>query len=320
MRQSATLRAYGPTGIPFEPTCKQDPLLNLKPGEEHCMNPDVEPEYRYQRYRDAEGRVQLADAVVLSLDLLGTRAEAAEEAQRYLEITNDALARANQWVGDKASTTVVRWFSDNVAMAHPLETDDPENLTFGFHIITAAWMQLELAMKGLFARGGMALGPFFASETFLYGPALIDAYETESKKAIYPRVVLHETAVAFALAELESFGGGKEEHRTLLAVDRDGLPFINYLASVFDEPDEAEAMVINHKRHIQSCLEQHKGDPHVHLKYEWLADYNDRFCRGNFPPGSRTDLVIRAEDGPGLVPFGEEVPTPKPPPNTGLPI
>jgi hypothetical protein len=279
-------------------------------------------EHRYRPYVDGDGRPQLADVVMLSLDLLGTRAGAAEEAQRYLEITRDAMTRATRWAdGGKSSPTVIRWFSDNAAMADPLDLNNPHDLSFGFHVITTGWMQLELAMMGLFGRGGIAVGPFFADDTFLYGPALVDAYVTESKKAIYPRVLLHESAASFALAELERFGGGETEvHRTHLAIDRDGLPFVNYLASVYDEPGDVEAMLDNHKIHIQSRLQQHQGDPHVHLKYEWLADYHDRFCRANFPAHHRGDLLIGATDGPELIPFGRDVPKPERPAHTGLPF
>jgi hypothetical protein len=275
---------------------------------------------RYRPYRAEDGAIRLVQSVVLSLDLLGTRASAAEEAQRYLDITHEALHRANRWAeGGKASETIVRWFSDNLALADPLELDDPRSLTFGFHLVTAGWMQVELAMMGLFARGGMALGPFYANETFVYGPALIDAYEAESRTAIYPRVVLTKAAADFARQDLINFGGGDVEvHRKLLAVDRDGVPFLNYLHSVYDEPEDLEAMLLNHKAHITSRLDEHLGDARVHLKYAWLADYHDRFCRLNFAAGHREDLMIGPTEGPSLTPFGEEIPKPEPPPHSGL--
>jgi hypothetical protein len=275
---------------------------------------------RYQPFRAEDGSIQLVQSLVLSLDLLGTRAGAADEAQQYLEVTRDALVRANKWAdGGKVSTTVVRWFSDNLALADPLGVDDPQDLTFGFHLITAVAMQLELAMAGLFARGGIAIGPFYADETFIFGPALIEAYETESRVAIYPRIVLTDDSAAFARKELANFGGSDiEVHRTLLAIDQDGLPFLSYLESVFDEPGEATALLTNHKAHIEGRLQQHRGNASVHLKYAWLADYHDRFCRQRFTPEQRDDLMIGAVDGPVLTPFGEEVPRPEPAPDTHL--
>jgi hypothetical protein len=79
---------------------------------------------RYKPYRTADDGIVLANSVVLSLDLLGTRAFAEEDAQRNLEITHSALRRANQWAdGGKSSETIVRWFSDNLALADPIPLD-----------------------------------------------------------------------------------------------------------------------------------------------------------------------------------------------------
>jgi hypothetical protein len=172
---------------------------------------------------------------------------------------------------------------------------------------------------GFFARGGMALGPFYADEEFIYGPALIEAYEIESRMAIFPRVVLAAELARFVRQQLIDFGAGDVEvHRKLVAVDHDGLPFLNYLQSIYDEPSELEDYLANHKSHIISRLEKHRGEPQIHLKYTWLADYHDRFCRLNFRPHHRKDLMIGASEGPELIPFAHEVPTPKRPAHRGL--
>ncbi len=274
---------------------------------------------RYQPYHTQQGEPQLVDAFVLFLDLLGTKASTAKEAERNLEVTARALKRANDWAGGSdAGSTVVKWFSDNLALAD-LPDRFPGQLPFGFQLITAAWMQLDLAMMGLVSRGGMTRGPFFANDMFVYGPALIEAYELESSTAIYPRIALSASLAADALEELAEVGGGSTEvHRKLLAVDEDGVVFVDYLSSIYDEPDEVEAFLRNHKDHIEAQLDQHRGDPHVHLKYRWLAEYHDRFCRRGFVPEYRERLVIGPNEGPELEALGQEVPVPAPPESTGL--
>jgi hypothetical protein len=284
--------------------------------------PKVPPKYR--DYHDAQGRPQLAEAFVLFLDLLGTRAATAADANRILDVTVRALHRATDWTdGGDASSTVVKWFSDNLGLAERVNAFPPD-LTFGFQLITAAWVQLELAMLGLFSRGGMTVGDFFANEMFVYGPALVEAVELESKQAVNPRIVLSKRLADFALAELRRLGGGDTEvHRKLLAVDPDdGLVFVDYLSSIYDEPEEVEAFVLNHKGHITSRLKHHKKDEHILRKYEWLASYHDRFCRREFMPDyiRSHDLVIGNVDGPKLERFGGDVPIPEPPPDTGLPF
>ena len=225
---------------------------------------------RFRPFLDEQGAPQLVECYVLSLDLLGTQTATAEDAARNLAATHQALERANQWAGGADPATVASWFSDNVAMADVVDApSDEQQLTFGFHLITAAWMQLDLALNGLFSRGGLARGPFFASELFVYGPALVAAYQLESKTAIYPRIIVSDGVTAHARAELTQFGGGETEvHRKLLAVDDDGWVFVNYLDSIWDEPEEVDEMLAEHRGHIADNLESQRGKPHIHLKYQ----------------------------------------------------
>ena len=272
---------------------------------------------RYHRYRDEDRKPQLAETFVLSLDILGTKATTTEEATRNLEVTENALSRANDWASTSDERSVVRWFSDNLALADPIELEGPEDLAFGFHLITASAVQFALAEMGLFSRGGMTRGAFYADEMFVYGPALIDAYELESKQALTPRVILSEQLASFALEDLRRLQGGSlEVHRKLLAVDNDGMVFVNYLDGVFDEPAETWDSLEAHKQTIEERLTEHRGDPHVHQKYQWLADYHDRFCRANVRNAGE-EVIIGTVDGPKLVPFGAEVPMPPVPPNIG---
>jgi hypothetical protein len=270
---------------------------------------------RFAPFVDEEGEPRLRECYVLELDLLGTQSATAEDAARNLRITKRALERANQWAGGLDPSTVASWFSDNVAVADLVDPpDDPQQLTFGFHLITAGWMQLELSMEGLFSRGGLARGPFFASETFVYGPALVEAYRIESREAVYPRILLSPGLAEHARQELAAFGGGDTEvHRTLLAVDDDGRVFVNYLASVFDEPEDVDEMLAIHRRHVLANLEAHRGNERVYKKYEWAAAYHDRFCRSRLHPDWAAEHFSGPPEGPGLEPFGEDVPKPEPP-------
>jgi hypothetical protein len=273
---------------------------------------------RYHRYRDEDRKPKLADTFVLLLDILGTKATTTEEALRNLEVTENALSRANDWASTSDEWSVVKWFSDNLALADPVELEGPEDLAFGFHLITASSVQFALAEMGLFSRGGMTRGAFYADEMFVYGPALVEAYELESKQALTPRTILSTDLANFALEDLRRLQGGSlEVHRKLLAVDRDGIVFVNYLDGVFDEPAETWDSLVAHKQTIEERLTEHQGNPHVHQKYQWLADYHDRFCRARFPRDAREEVIIGTVDGSDLVPFGAEVPIPPLPPNIG---
>jgi hypothetical protein len=268
---------------------------------------------------DGAGHPNLADSFVFLIDLLGTGAASAADAKEYLRITHAALTRAGLWANEvDGYRAVARWFSDNLVLAEPCEDASGRSyeLGFGFSLISAAWVQLEVAMMGLFSRGGLSLGPFFANEQFVYGPALVEAHALENKDAIYPRIVLSPTVATYAVAQLRAFLGGEEEvHRTHLAIDRDGLPFVNYLSTVWDIEGRSIEYLENHKGHILSRLDQHRGDPHIHMKYQWLADYHDRFCRAEAAHGTihasmLKDVLIGTAEGDSLLAFGAEVPLP----------
>lgn len=269
----------------------------------------------YPRFLRDHGAPQLLDCFVLSLDLLGTKAETGEGAAEQLQLTERALAHARRESGTepKAQGSVVRWFSDNVAIAD-IHDGAYDSLTFGFHLMTAAALQAELAVQGRFSRGGIALGEFFASEALLYGPALVEAYTLEDQVAIYPRVILSQAAAQFAFDQLDRFQGGAEEvHRTHLAVDGDGTVFVNYLEALWETaPAEARPSLVRHRDVICERLDDSKLSPGVRQKYQWAANYHDRYCRSRYW-ASDLGTGRHQERTDDLVPFGAQIPIPEPP-------
>ena len=262
---------------------------------------------------DNEAAPQLALSFVSSLDILGTQAHTAKQLQSTLELTARAIERAHTWTDNGAkSKTVARWFSDNLALADLV----PATVGSGhagesavLHLMSIAGVQAELACDGLFSRGGVTIGPFFANESFVYGPALVEAYKLESTVATYPRVVVAPSFQRYSIEELKWMGGDDDDPiRTWLAVDRDGLVFVNYLAAIWNEEAVSESLLLRHRAHIAAQLDAHLGNPYIHLKYQWLADYHDRFCRTWWDVAALDDVTIGSRDGPTLEHFGTEVP------------
>lgn len=52
-----------------------------------------------------------------------------------------------------------------------------------------------MALQGFFIRGGLSVGTLFVDDNCVYGEALIDAYELESKVAVNPIVILCENTM-----------------------------------------------------------------------------------------------------------------------------
>jgi hypothetical protein len=77
-------------------------------------------------------------------------------------------------------------FSDCVVVSTPLsDTKAALRLT-----IYAKFLALDLLAKGFLTRGAIVSGDLYHKGAIVLGPALVDAYQLESKKALYPRILV----------------------------------------------------------------------------------------------------------------------------------
>ena len=176
-------------------------------------------------------------SAVLFLDLLGTGASRSEsEAQAHLLVTHRALEEARHYGGSERwdqHMSVSDWFSDNLGLAFPMQSGLDLVSIVGLTANAAADHQLSLALNGMFARGAIAYGSFYADADFIAGPALNRAVERE-KLAVWPRVTLDEDSVALAregLVKQEGAGSWATWRRALM-VDEQGEVFVSYLDSM----------------------------------------------------------------------------------------
>jgi hypothetical protein len=235
----------------------------------------------YSRFEE-DGRPRLVPSAVCEFDLLGVSANTEQDAETSLEVTHSALSRLKS-AHELPDTVITRWFSDNVVIASPQQS----NKLLGDYsptavILVAAGIQLELASRGLFGRGGLHYGDFYASQQFVYGPALVAAYQLESRTAVYPRTILSSSFSQRLRKDRADLDGAypDEVYRDLLAVDADEAVFISYLALIPDlaEPGDEEAWIENHRGHIVAKQTEFENDDHVRRKYDWVASYHNRFC------------------------------------------
>lgn len=109
------------------------------------------------------------------------------ELNQALRITfRDFLADDSPWPA--------MMLSDSLVLASPTgpEVDDADALND--LLLQTAILQLQLAGRGIFARGAVVLSDVHIHDGMLFGAALVEAYELERLKAINPRVVLSDEA------------------------------------------------------------------------------------------------------------------------------
>jgi hypothetical protein len=179
-------------------------------------------------------------------------------------------------------------FTDNIVIGFPESNNN--HMDFQEIISKLARFQFEMIEKDFFIRGAVSYDDAYIDDIVVFGSALTEAYEGESIKAIYPRIILTESAVNaidryidrrrnLTSSDKIPFSWIK---RNLLE-DSDGKWFINYLNAAFldffDYSNKPNLKIIlKHKELVENNLEKNKKNNCVWLKYVWVAHYHNFFC------------------------------------------
>lgn len=94
-------------------------------------------------------------------------------------------------------------FSDHIVISYPLRTlsehaglaegDDPSFfIVFQFQQLLGRLAAAALKI-GFLIRGGVTIGNLYHAQGIVFGPAMVEAYELESRTAVYPRIVVSHT-------------------------------------------------------------------------------------------------------------------------------
>jgi hypothetical protein len=231
---------------------------------------------------DAAGKPRLIDCGVLYVDLLGVSAmtEAGDPQQELADL--DAVLRGSFRDYHRSNEWIATMFSDLLVIATP--ADGPEVLA-GL-IEQGALLQLDLALKGFFLRGGFAVGLFHDMEDIVFGPALVEAHELEQNEAVHPRVVLSSHAS-------ECVKG----HDVPLMLDQDGRPFVNYLAPAFDDMTvDVDRVLDAHRLVVSRKLRRFRDDSRRWDKYRWVAEFHNAVCASRRPESPKLLIDVERTD------------------------
>jgi len=106
---------------------------------------------------------------------------------------------------ENGSTTIIRptisTFSDHIVISYPLKrlsaslvADDSQVAMHVLHGFSEMVERIAVAALsiGFLIRGGVTIGNLYHSGGVVFGEAMVEAYQLESRTAIYPRVVLSQ--------------------------------------------------------------------------------------------------------------------------------
>jgi hypothetical protein len=139
----------------------------------------------------------------------------------------------------------------------------------------------ELLGLGMLLRGAIVRGSALHTEDVIFGPALVDAYNLETKVSLHPRIMLSDPVLEDAKTHA---GRSRDQKRLLYRLVREDaydVPYLN-LFTDWHEDDEAwkpESIAkLNVLRAlIERGLKDNARNPGVAEKYRWMARELDKF-------------------------------------------
>lgn len=236
----------------------------------------------------------LINSFVCAIDILGfsqmiEKSSNEGVGDKLLKETNYLINKNKQCIiPNKYSQGKIKIFTDNMVVAYPITGDGEEELDEILQNVSE--YQFNLALEGLFVRGGISIGDFYINEDIVFGKALLDAHHVESQIACYPRIILDESSVKRLKKYMKHYEVAPQTTKVL--IDTDGQWFINYLDTIFkfytkcNNEYEFERvkfeLMLRHKKKIEEMLDKYKENIRVWDKYVWTANYHNYFCNLHF--------------------------------------
>ena len=165
-----------------------------------------------------------------------------------------------QYKNDKIQ---ISHFSDSIIISVE-HLQSPDQLRFIRDVL------IKLLENNLLARGAMVFGEICHTESHIFGPALVKAVSLE-KKAIYPRIILHESLDD---SPLPTIGNGSINHRDFYnnffmvkTDDTDGEYYVDLIGTILKLPSEkSETLMAN----VKQLIIHNIGSNELFEKYSWL--------------------------------------------------
>lgn len=224
--------------------------------------------------------------IVLFLDILGFKKIIEETEDKNEEDVNktlfliDTIKEMKEVVNVNSSSTSknVTQFSDSIVVSFA-ENDVTEIKNFFYDLQR---LVAKLLARGILCRGAISYGKLYHKNDLVFGPALVDAYETESQAALYPRIILDQSLLDIMKYQY-SFRDSHEYRKVLfnsdvqsyLKIDSDDKLYIDYFTGSmrFFTDEELFEVYANLRRIIINGLRY--KNPGIKIKYGWMKNkYN----------------------------------------------
>ena len=217
------------------------------------------------------------ERIVAFVDILGFSSmveKSAEDAEMYesikLALETIQKVKANTDIKGAKVTT----FSDSIVISYPTKT----NGSLFIILINLIHLQLNLLQQGILVRGGIAKGQVRHVQEMVFGPAMVSAYELESKYAVYPRIIVEKEVVDWEQDNYRKqvYGAEYDIDDLMHLLKKDEYNDIYYIDILHqdqevDQTEEYEIILRKLRTTIITGLKSKNKS--VVMKYIWLKNY-----------------------------------------------
>lgn len=216
------------------------------------------------------------DVVAKTTDGNGNdKEENIEKICRIFSIIRDFL-NLDKSEGFVEKSKVVTQFSDSIVISFLYN----EQSGIFNNLLNIQLLIIELLKHKVLCRGGVAFGKIIHTNTLLFGPGFIKAYDIESKAALFPRVILDQTILDIGEKYPYVDNSPKDERDSIMSIiskDTDNMYYIDYFGKAFESLDyaEDEPLYIENLREIITPY-IYTEEPDLKVKYGWLINKFNR--------------------------------------------
>ena len=231
----------------------------------------------------SEEKLKTKDYLVAYIDILGaTKMMKPDSQDEYLNRIKDVYEHVLskfKTSGCLSDSIKINIFSDNILLAAELVSGgkyaiDPLISNF---LSFVSFFQLSALGSGFILRGGVVKGKLHIDNNFAWGSALVNAYELEHKKSLYPRILIDKSVDFIDLKLPDDFN-----YSWNIVADKDGCLFLDYLfVADFLKIKSGHKLIEHLKTNLKIELKNNEGDANIMQKLLWQKDYFNSFCAKN---------------------------------------
>lgn len=207
--------------------------------------------------------------------------------------------------GKKQSRQITH-FSDSIIISFK---EDQEGEVF-HTLFNIQKLIIVLLEREILCRGAISYGKLLHNDQYIFGPALNKAYDTETKAALYPRIILDKSIIEIGIKFHYIENTETEEKvaiKNLLLKDTDDMYFIDYFLNpelaLPNFKNDLGPYIKTLRRKIIEGLIIGEEYPDIKIKYSWMKNkFNNLVHKWKEPLGQ-----IFLKNNPSLIDYVNEL-------------